>query len=207
MILALILAGCAIPVSTSVKSELGFGVDLDTSCTGEATLEDSSGTTVYALTLEGETCRVDVHWEGQLADQEAMDAKIEASLEGQPVDRSDVRVAGATLLVTRVELVDAAGNPVQARFPSWEMGLSVAGVSVYEDTGADVPALLRDPLEVELPEEVVAALDASVRDGTPVPGTASASLVLPLEVLPERSGSFTLEVEGDVDIRARVNPL
>lgn len=208
MILGLILAACSIPVSTSVDSEVQVAIDIDRSCTGGAEVEEGASTSSYTLTAEGELCRIEVSWAGHLADQASLDAKVEEALEGRPVDRSDVTITAATLHLEKVDLVNEVDNalPIDA-YPSWTMDLQIGGASVYSSTGTDVPALLDGPTDIPLPESAVAALDDAVKNGTPVDGAATATLLVPLAALPETPVELTLQIEGEVDLDAEIKAL
>jgi hypothetical protein len=199
------LTACTVPFSTNLGSELSMGLELDQSCTGSDTRTDALGTTEFTLTLEGDVCRMDVVWSGQLVSQEDLDAEVDAALDGQPVDRSNVEVTGATFTMDRVRLLDAAGSPVTvASFPEWSVDLQIAGEPVYTDAGTDLPELLAAPVTVPLSAGQLAVVNTAVQGEGTVMGDGTAMLRVPVAALPETASELTIDFSADIALDAEV---
>lgn len=205
MILGILLAACTIPVSTSLRSEVGMGMDLDQSCEGTGTRDDDGNISTFTLTLEGDVCRVDVTWTGTLASQEDLDAELDRALDGRPVDRENITVTAATLTLDRIAVVDDAGAPVSLpTIPEWAMDLEVGGDTLYSATGVDLQVLLPAPVTLPLGTGQIAVINAAVQGTGSLDGTGAAMLRLPVSSLPATSTPMTIELEGDMALDAEV---
>lgn len=205
MIFGLLLTACTVPFSTSVGSDLEMGITLDQSCTGSGTSEEGPNTTSYTLSATGDICTLDITWAGQLVSQEVLDAEVEEALDGNPGNRANVTVTGATLSIDRIHLVDGEGTPVTiSSFPTWNVALLLAGGDLYAASGTDVPELLASPVSLPLSDAQLALLNGAVQGTGTLGATGTATLSMPVSELPTTPTEMAIEFAADMDLDAEV---
>lgn len=178
LMLTLFLAapGCVhvaadVDADETVSFDLG---DLGTTCDGTGMAQTADSVTTWTKTAVGDTCQIDVVWNGTLIDMKAVREKADAQAQG-----AQLTIQTIALAFDDVSLRDQTGADITPpRVPSWDAHLTLDGQALADFSGADVTSLLAAPLSFDMPSAAITIANQAFAASTALTGAGTARLVV-----------------------------
>lgn len=197
-------------VDETLDSRVRFEVDLQGECEGEGEIEADGGTSRWTKTIEdgGETCRVDIEWDGVLVDIPSLREDIE-----KDVDIDDVTIESLAMTLETAALADADGQTVSPPLvPYWSAVLEAEQRPVLDLEREGVEELVGERMELEVDDELVQITDDALHENVPLRGTATTTLRIfttDLAGLQSARGPVGVQVDilSTISANAEVRPL
>jgi hypothetical protein len=215
MAVALLLGGCInVGIDSNAQSTLHFELGaLDGQCGGGNDLRDANGDgTTYTETIDGDNCRIDATWQGQLLDLQSVRDTVasEAKKNNTSADKLDLTIHSVVLDLSNVALVDSAGvNIAPPTVPAWKAEITLDNDAIFDLSGKDVTSLFAGDTQVALSKECVALLDKEYHSGQPVKAAGTASLSVAMSDLPSLAGknpTISFDLAAQINGTAQVKP-
>jgi hypothetical protein len=214
MAVALLLGGCInVGIDSSAQSTLHFELGaLDGQCGGGGDVQDSNGETKYTETIDGDNCRIDATWMGQLLDLQSVRDTVaaEAKKNNTSADKLDLTIHSVVLDLSNVALVDGSGeNITPPTVPAWSAAITLDGTAIFDLSGKDVTSLLAGDTQVALAKDCVALLDKEYHSAQPVQAAGTASLSVAMSDLPSLAGKnpiLSFDLAAQINGTAQVKP-
>ena len=206
--LALTATACDFDVEASVNDTVAFDLgSLDGACEGSDSEEGDRGVTAWTKSIEGDACRVDFTWDGDLIEMDEVREKVDAEIAANDpgVGSVGVRIDGVEIGLEALRMTDGDGGAIPSPTMD-EYGLSIDMLEeeLLAIDGTDVLEIVASDQTFPLSKDALLAASQAFRERAPVPAHAEGTLLIPLTELDAlaAAGETRLEVDFRVDVTA-----
>ncbi len=217
LLAAVCASACTVPFASEDELELRFELgELDGDCQGSGERTNENGTVGYSYGNDGQSCTINLTWNGVVLDAEALRDTVEEEVRAGGLDPAqvDVNLKTAAFEVIDLALRDAAGNELEPRtVESIDASLALdGGANIFVIQGRNV-AFDETSVDMANADDLIEELQAAYDEGRTARGVGQAVVTIPLPLIEQLRGADTpaiefrlgaiIEAEGGVNLFAR----